>query len=362
MVTEDYYFWSHRLLVAKAAQEAGFEVFVATHINQHEERLSNKGFHVFSTRFSRSNRNLFFQLKALLELMRIFRQVKPDIVHNIALKAIVFGSIAAWVARVPRVINLVAGLGVVFTSDEKKYRLFARAGRLMAQVLLQRSNTWVVTQNSDDAREIKQMAPKANIRIIKGSGVDVSKYALKPEPGEPIRVSLVGRMLWHKGIGEFVEASKLLKSRDLAMQLVGGLDLENPAHIRESELMDWHQEGCVQWLGHREDIAYVWAQSHMAVLPSYREGLPKSLLEAAACGKPIVAADTPGCREIVIDGYNGFLVPKQNSVALAAAILKLALDPILRAQMGENSRKLVCEKFSNEIVVQQTLELYHELL
>jgi glycosyltransferase involved in cell wall biosynthesis len=365
LVTEDYYFWSHRLLIAKAAQQAGFEVFIATHIQEYGERLKREGCQVFPTFFSRDNKNLARQFLALVQLIGIFRRVRPDIVHNVALKAIVFGSIAAWFARVPKVINLVAGLGIVFTDDSKKYRFFSQLGCLMARILFQRQNTLVVTQNSDDMCEIKHMAPKASFRLIRGSGVNTGDYSPQGEPSNStIQVTLVGRMLWHKGIREFVEAARLVKQQQASVifRLVGGLDFGNGAHISESQLLEWQSSGLIQWLGHQENIAKIWTQSHIAVLPSYREGLPKSLLEAAACGKPIVAADTPGCREIVVDGYNGFLVPPKNSEALANAILRLVIDPDLRTRMGKNSRQLVCEQFSDEKVIEQTLGIYREAM
>ena len=363
-MTEDYYFWSHRLLVAKSAKQEGFDVYVATHIGEYLGKLLQEGFQVVPTIFSRNNQNLWTQTKALLELVKIFKQIKPDIAHNIALKAIVFGSIASWVTGVPKVINLVAGLGVVFTDESKKYKLISKIARFIAGVLFSRSDVLVIVQNLDDKREIQNMASKATIKLIRGSGVDIQKYFPTTEPIAPICVSLVARMLWHKGVGEFVEASRLLKSwgENLNMQLVGGLDYGNPACITEQQIFDWQSAGLISWLGHQKNIGKIWLESHIAVLPSYREGFPKSLLEAAACGRPIVAANTPGCREIVIEGYNGFLVPVRNAEALAKAIQKLAHDSKLRAKMGLCGRELVCEKFSNERVIEQTMKVYHELI
>ena len=363
-MTEDYYFWSHRLLIAKSAQKNGFDVYVATHVGKYLHNFQQEGFHVLPTIFSRNNQNLFTQIKALLQLAGIFRQVKPDIVHNVALKAIVFGSIASWVSSVPKTINLIAGLGFVFTDQSKKYRLISQFARLIARVLLSHSGAVTVVQNSDDMCEIKSMAPRATVKLIRGSGVNILNYAPVAEPIGPICVNLVGRMLWHKGIRELVEASRLLKSwgESLNIQLVGSLDFGNPACISEKQLLDWQSAGLIRWIGHQTNIAQIWAQSHIAVLPSYREGLPKSLLEAAACGRPIVAADTPGCREIVIEGCNGFLVPVRNAEALAKAIQRLAHDPALRSRMGSRGRQLVCQEFSNERVIEQTMKVYHELL
>lgn len=363
-MTEDYYFWSHRLLIAKAAQAEGFDVYVATHVEKYREELKQQGLLVVSTLFSRSNKNLLIQIKALIQLIRVFKKIKPDIVHNVALKAILFGTISSWMTRVPQTINLVAGLGVIFTDQSKKYRLISKLARMVARILFSSSNIWVIAQNQDDMREIHCMAPKARMKLVRGSGVDTTKYFPVSEPLGPVRVTLLARMLWHKGIGEFVKASRILKSwgENLDMQLVGGLDFGNPACISEQQLLDWQSVGLINWLGHQTDIARIWAESHIAVLPSYREGLPKSLLEAAACGKPMIAADTPGCREIVIDQHNGFLVPVQDAEALARAIQKLAHDSDLRVKMGNYSRQLVCREFSNEHVIEQTMELYRELV
>jgi glycosyltransferase involved in cell wall biosynthesis len=361
-VTEDYYFWSHRLPVARAARAAGFEVHVTTHVTSHGDLISGEGFILHPTRFGRSNRNLLAQILALRELISLFRSIRPNVVYNIALKAIVFGSIASKIARVPRVINLVAGLGVVFTSEDKKYRVASLLARMLARLILSSRSSVVTVQNQDDLREIKNMAPKAQVKLIRGSGVDTRSFILNPEPQGEVCVSLVGRMLWHKGVGEFAEAAKIIRDFGFKMQLVGGLDLHNPSGIPEDELLKWHQEGHVSWLGHTEDIARIWANSHIAVLPSYREGLPKSLLEAASCGKPIVAADTPGCREVVRNGYNGFLVPKGDAGALAKAILRLGLNRSLREQMGIRSRQMVEQYFCETKIAAQTLELYHDAL
>ncbi len=357
-MTEDYYFWSHRLPVARAARDAGFEVHVATHVHEFASAIKQEGFILHPTRFERSNRNLWNQFLALLELVRLFRSVRPQIVHNVALKAIVFGTIAARFSRVPKVVNLVAGMGAVFTSEERKYRLASMIARVVGRVLFGFSNTVVTVQNSDDLREIKSMVPNARVELIRGSGVNINHFIPSQEPEGSICVTLVGRMLWHKGVGEFVEASRILRDSGFRMQLVGGIDLHNPAAISKEQLQLWQSEGHIFWLGHQKNINEIWSQSHVAVLPSYREGLPKSLLEAASCGRPIIVADSPGCREIVQEGYNGFLVPKGDARALAKAILKLGLNRALREEMGRRSRQMVEEHFCEGKIVEQTLELY----
>lgn len=355
MVTEDYYFLSHRLFIAKAAQKEGFEVCVATHVGEYGDKIKQEGFILFPVSFSRNNKNLFRQLKYLLELIYIFWRVKPDIVHNVPLKSVIFGTIASWVARVPVTMNLLPGLGLSFFNH--------KITCWISRFLFQRSGVTMVVQNSDDWVEIRTIAPKAKIELIRGSGVDISCYFPNPEPLGPIQVTLVARMLWHKGVAEFVKAAEILKKQEepVVFKLVGGIDLGNIAPIMEHQLYQWQSQGFIEWLGHQENIAKIWAESHIAVLPSYREGLPKSLLEAAASGKPLIASDAPGCREIVIHGYNGLLVPVRDAFALAEAIQKLARDPILRRSMGENSRKLVCEEFSHHTVIEKTMELYEKV-
>lgn len=363
LVTEDYYFWSHRLPIAKAAQKEGFDVYVATHVNKHGKQIQQEGFVLLPTVFSRNNQNLFKQLKALLGLVAIFWRVRPDIVFNVPLKSAVFGTIAAWLTRMPVTINLLPGLGFLFFEHTKQYSLPNRIAKWMGWFLFQRSGVTVVVQNSDDLAEIKKMAPRARVELIRGSGVDITRYFPRPEPSGPIKVTLVARMSWHKGIAEFIEAARILKAQgeSMILQIVGGLDFDNIAPISENQLLDWQSQGLISWLGHQDNIADIWANSHMAVLPTYREGLPKSLLEAAACGRAMIASDAPGCREIVLHGHNGLLVPVKDALSLAKAIQKLAHDPILRSQMGENGRKLVCREFSNGKVVEQTVALYEKV-
>lgn len=360
LVTEDYYFFSHRLPIAKAALAEGYDVAVATHVTNSKELIEKAGIRVIPTLFSRSNANLFAQVKSLIELFWIFRKEKPTIVHCVALKAILFGNIAATAAGVQNLVNTIAGLGLIFTDERRKYKLFSKIARIIAKILFSRTRTVTIVQNRDDFAELEKIAPFANIELIKGSGVDCDSYAPSCEPEGRFIVSLIARMIAHKGIFEFVEASRILQQRglDICFQLVGGLDYGYDANITDQQILGWQSQGLVTWLGQRSDIPEVIAKSHVIVLPSYREGLPKALLEAAACGRPMIAADTPGCREVVIDELTGLLVKPKDPDSLAEAIERLTLDSGLRNRMGVQARKMACEQFSNLKVSELTSSVY----
>ncbi|BFU93730.1 MAG: Alpha-D-QuiNAc alpha-1,3-galactosyltransferase [Nitrospira sp.] len=366
LITEDWYFWSHRLDLARAAVAAGFDVALATRVTDHETRILKEGFRLFPIRLSRRSRNPLAELAALAELTRLYRRERPAIVHHVGLKPILYGSVAARLAAVPTVVNAFAGLGYLFTDEARQGRLLNRTlGRALRLVLASVRST-VIFQNRDDRdRLIKErVVTQEQSRIIPGSGVDVSTFTLRPPSGEGPIVMLASRMLWDKGIGEFIEAARRLAREGVSARfvLVGRCDEHNPAAIPEETVRSWVAEGLVEWWGHREDMSAVLALATIAVLPSYREGLPKSLLEAAACGKPMVTTDVPGCREILVHGVTGLLVPPKDSAALAAAIHSLLDDPSLRTAMGVAARELVVRSFSVETVTRQVIRLYRELL
>ncbi len=265
-----------------------------------------------------------------------------------------------------KVVNLLAGLGAVFSSDKLKARVLRPLVKALLGRLLRRPNTCSIAQNNEDfAVLLNQLQiPAMALKLIKGSGVDTEKFSVLPAPHEPITLALVSRLLWDKGVGEYVAAVKYLKQKGYQFDaiLVGKPDPENMASVSSEQLQAWHQDGLIRCLGHIENIAEFWRSAHIAVLPSYREGLPKSLLEAAACGRPIVTTDTSGCKEVVDDGINGFLVPVRDIQALAEALEKLILDGQLRQKMGAAGRRKVEQEFSDAIVLKQTLEIYQELL
>jgi len=367
-VTEDWYFCSHRLPIARVARDAGCEVIVVTRVNAHGEAITQEGFRLIPSQMRRRSKNPVRELAAILEIIAIYRRERPDLVHHVAMKPVLYGSIAAWLVGVPAVVNALAGLGFVFSSDRWKAKLLRPWIRSAFRLLLNQERGKVILQNPDDQRLLTESGVLSLDRtvLIRGSGVDVSCFSASPEPKDgPVVVTLVARMLLDKGVVEFVKAARLLKQQGVSFRavLVGGPDPENPASVPENQMLAWQSEGIVEWWGQRSDIPAVWAQSHIAVLPTtYGEGVPKSLIEAAACARPIIATDVPGCREIVQHERNGLLVPVKDPTALADAIARLITDEDLRRMMGRKGRELVEREFAESIVVQKTLDLYHSML
>ncbi len=366
-VTEDWYFWSHRLPLARAAKAAGYEVTVVTRVQEYGGRIRAEGFTLIPLALQRRGSNPWQELRVIAQLVRIYRTERPDIVHHVAIKPVLYGSVAAWLAHVPATVNALAGLGYVFSSNQRKARMLRPLVKLAYHFLLNRANSRTIIQNPEDRRLLTDAAflgPEKTV-LIRGSGVDVDLFAPTPEPqGVPIIV-MACRMLWDKGVREFVQAARLLHEAGVAARfvLVGKSDTENPTAVPVSQLVEWQQQGEVEWWGHREDMHRVLALSHIACLPTfYGEGLPKVLIEAAACGRPIVATDVPGCREIVRHGENGLLVSARDAPALAEALKQLILDPVLRQRMGRRGREIVEAEFSVAKVASATLAVYRSLL
>jgi glycosyltransferase involved in cell wall biosynthesis len=363
LVTEDWYFWSHRLPLAREAQRNGYSVIVATRVQEHGDRIVGEGFKLIPISMLRRSKNPLKELISLLELISIYRSERPDIVHHVAVKPVVYGSIAARFARVPRVINAIAGMGYVFSSKSIKAQVLRPFIKRMLKMLLNRSNTRTIFQNPDDQNMLIQAGIIHNelTRLIRGSGVDQKIYYSVPEPAGTVTIVFASRMLWDKGVKEFVDAAQLLKADKVSTRfvLVGDTDEGNLAAVPSAQLAAWHKSGVVEWWGRRSNMPEIFAQSHIVCLPSaYGEGIPKVLIEAASCGRPIVTTDAPGCREIVQHNENGLLVPLRDHVALAQALRQLIDDPALRVRMGARGRTLVMEKFTVEKVVGETLSLY----
>jgi glycosyltransferase involved in cell wall biosynthesis len=360
LVTEDWYFCSHRLDLAKAARDAGFEVHVATRVDQHRAVIEAEGFILHETRLGRRVGNPLREIAALIGLLR---RVKPDILHNVALKPAVFGSLAARLAGIDRVINAVSGLGYVFINKGGVTGMLRPMIVTAIRFLFGGKNRHVIIQNGHDKDFFDTLVDPSHVHLIRGAGVDEDWFIPYPEQsGTPV-AAVVARLLWDKGIGELVEAARLLKARgvDLRIALVGKPDPGNPRAIPEEEVRQWVDDGLVEWWGYKSDVREVWRQAQIAVLPSYREGLPKALLEASSCGRPLVATDVPGCNELVRDDDNGLLVAVRQAAPLADALQRLALDPQLRARLGRRARERVVEEFSIRLVVAPHLALYRAL-
>ena len=365
LVTEDWYFCSHRLPPARAAQAAGYDIVVATRVGSRGPEIEAEGFKLVPLELQRRSRNPLRELAAIAQIVRIYRKERPDIVHHVALKPVLYGSLAALFAGKPCVVNALAGMGFLFTSGSRLATVLRAVVSRLFRYLLNSGRNLLVLQNPDDADMLVSggLVVSDRIRLIRGSGVDVQRFASTPESQTPAVVMLASRMLWDKGIGEFVEAARQLRQRGSAARfvLVGDGDPDNPASISENQLKTWHDSSVVESWGHCGDMPGTLAQAHIVCLPSYREGLPKVLLEAAACGRALIATDAPGCREIVRHGINGLLVPLRDAVSLADAIERLLGDADLRRVMGQQGRRMVESEFSEAIVAQQTLAVYREL-
>jgi glycosyltransferase involved in cell wall biosynthesis len=367
LVTEDWYFWSHRLPMAYAAQAAGFDVAVATRVAAHGERIAAAGFRLHPLRWRREEFGLWASLASIREIYRLYRRERPFMVHHVAHKAALLGGIAALLARVPRVISFIAGVGYMGTSESRHARLVGAVARLLWPVLLMRRNCRVIVQNDEDRQVMVALRPGAAERIvvIRGSGVDLDHFTPLPEPpAPPVTAAYVGRMIAIKGVAILVEAQQRLwrEGVELRLVLAGMADLANPSAFDETVLRGWSKLPGIAWLGHIEDVREIWAAAHIAVLASYGgEGVPKTLLEAAAMGRAIAASDVPGTRDVARNGVNAILVTPGDAAALAEALKQLAADPARRRACATAGRALVAEKFSEAAVAAATTALYREL-
>jgi glycosyltransferase involved in cell wall biosynthesis len=362
------YFLAHRLPLAIAARNRLAEVHVTTLSRREQdlEIIASEGLRFHQLRSNANNESVMRPVLMALQLASLVKELKPDVVHFFTLKAMCVGSVAfLLLPRVPALMS-VTGLGYAFTSDSLKARLLRIPLQTVFPPLLNRACRCFVFENLDDLSFCQEYfrLPKERLYLGKCSGVDVGKYVVRPEKiGDPT-VMLASRMLRDKGVFEFVEAATRLKREGVRARflLVGDTDPENPTGIPTSQLMEWHHSGIVEWLGYCQDMLSLFSEAHVVCLPSYREGTPKVLMEAAACGRPIVTTDAPGCREVVRHQKNGLLVPPRDGHALAAALRTLIRDPELRLSMGRNGRSLAENEFSLERVIKENLKLYERIL
>ena len=374
IVNESYFFMSHRLPIARAARAAGYQVHVAApedHVWAPEgftvQALRDAGFAFHPIPLSRRGTNPWQEARTLIALWRLIRGLRPELVHLLTIKPLLYGGLAARLLGVPGVVAAVTGLGQVFVSSGATAGLLRRLAVMAYRVATGHPNGRVIVQNAGDMETLARsgaVRPERMV-LIRGSGVSLSAFAPSPEPDGPPLVILPARMIWEKGVAEFVEAARLLRARGVEARfaLVGDSKASNPRAVPQPTLEKWSREGGVEWWGRRTDMARVFAGAHIVCLPStYGEGVPKVLIEAAACGRPIVACDIPGCREITHQGENGLLVPPGDTEALAAALARLIENSDLRRRFGARGRELVEAGFSEDRVVRATLEVYRALL
>ncbi len=364
LVSEDWYFVSHRLPMARAAKRAGFEVHVATRVAADGQAIEREGFVLHPLRWRRGSLDPLHLLAAAREVRGVYRQVQPDLAHHVALLPTLVGSLAA--IGLPIVcLNALAGLGFAFTSRTPKAVFIRFTIVPLLRWLLRRRRNSVLVQNPDDRAAIRSLGVSdEKIALIPGSGVNIDALTPLPDPPPPVAAGFVGRLLSDKGLPTLVEAHALLASRGQPVEflIAGEPDPANPASIPQATLAEWKRRPGLTFLGHVDDIGAFWARAHIAVLPSLREGLPMSLLEAAACARPIVATDVPGCREIARDGVNALLVPPNDATALADAISRLAGDAELRRHFGAAGRRIVEDEFSHRRIGREIVALYQRLL
>jgi glycosyltransferase involved in cell wall biosynthesis len=362
------FFLSHRLPLALAAREAGYDVHVATPRSKHVPQIEAHALPWHALRLSRSGANPIAEWRSFREICRLYRRVQPRIVHHVTSKPVLYGTIAARLTGVPAVVNAISGMGHAHAAGNLAHRAMRAGIEVGYRVALRHPRMRTIVQNRDHlALFVRQgWIRESDAVLISGSGVDLRRFV--PRAGErdgTVRIVLASRLLYSKGVADFVAAARLLRDRkvDARCVLVGEPDADNPASIPAAVLRAWHDEGIIEHRGRQEDMPAVFADADIVCLPTYYgEGIPKVLVEAAACGLPIVTTDWPGCREIVEHGQNGLLVPIKDPQALAGALETLVRDPALRIALGRRGRARVEGEFSLDTVIRKTLAVYGDLV
>jgi glycosyltransferase involved in cell wall biosynthesis len=362
VVNKDWYFLSHRLPLAVSLRDAGAQVTIAAGATGRETEIMRHGFQFRPLTFDRGGINPFRELRTIADLYRVIRIEKPEIVHNIAIKATLYGSIAARLAGVKAIVNTVTGLGFLFTATTG----FGAALRWLVspffRLACRAKKVHFIFFNDDDRETFFQLGftTEAASTVIPGSGVEIESFPPADPSREPPTIVMCARLLLDKGLRELVAATRLLRSEGLTFRVIvaGERDSSNPHVVDAQELAGWIAEGLIEAPGFIKDTRALLSSASIAALPSYREGMPLFLLEALAAGLPIVTTDVPGCRATVEPGVNGERVPARNAIALAAALRSLITDPTRRAQLGASSRRIARERFAQDIVNAQTLRVY----
>jgi len=358
-----WYLYNFRLPLAEALRSQGYTVILVSPRDEYADKLIEAGFQWVEFSFSRKGQNPFQELGTITRLTSLYRQLKPDFVHHFTIKCVLYGSMAARFTGIKRVINSITGLGYLFIGNTPGQRLLRPLILLFYHIGLM--STQVIFQNGDDLQQFLEhgLVTSEQVQIIRGSGVDLEKFHPTPEPAGQLQVLLPARMLWDKGVGEFVQAARLLRAegRDARFLLVGDTDEDNPAAVPIRTLQEWQAEGIIEWPGWLGDMPAVMSRASIICLPSYREGLPKTLIEAAACARPLVAFDAPGSREVVIPGETGWLARFKDVEDLADCLRRLLRDKDERVRLGFNARKLVEREFSTGRIVRETLSVYSKL-
>ncbi|MEJ6518154.1 glycosyltransferase family 4 protein [Shewanella bicestrii] len=364
VVNVDWFFVSHRLPIAVAAQNFGYDVHIACQVTDKKQELEGYGFTVHSISLERSGTSVLKEFQTMLSIYRLIKKISPSLMHMITVKPVIYAGIAARILGVSKVASI-SGLGFVFIAEGFKSKLLRSLITILYKLALNDGKSRVIFQNdSDKGLFIRRgIISDSNTLIVRGSGVDLDKYQVKPEPESYPVIVLLARLLIDKGVLEFVQAAEILKSKGVPckMVLAGDTD-ENPKSVNKNQIADWVNKGIVEYWGYSKDVNSTYANCHIAVLPSYREGLPKSLIEAAACGRAVITTDVPGCRDAITPNKTGLLVPVKSSLELALAIETLCNDSKLRQSLGQEGRQLAEQAFDIKSVIQIHLNLYADLL
>jgi glycosyltransferase involved in cell wall biosynthesis len=366
VVNVDWFFLSHRLPLALAAKERGFEVHVATAVTDRAEVLKAHGLVVHELPLERSSLGVFGVGKTLIAMLRVFRTVRPDVAHLVTIKPVLLGGIVARLVRTPAVVYAVSGLGYVFGDNGIWARLAKVIVRRLYRIAFSLPNFMTIFQNENDQRALVVLSglDEKNSVVIRGSGILVSACPDIPEPdGTPV-VAMACRLLRDKGVFEFASAARLLSRKGVVARywLIGDRDPDNLASLSSPEVDALREEGIVELLGFRSDVPSLYSRAHIVVLPSYREGLPKALVEAAACARPVVTTDVPGCRDAIEPGLTGLLVPPRDATALADALETLLRDKGMRERFGAAGRRLAESEFDIAKIVDAHFRIYDKLL
>lgn len=356
---------THRLVLARGARAEGHEVHIIAPQGEGLEALKALGFATHAWQLERGSQRALGEVSAIVDLLRHYRRVRPDVVHHVTIKAVLYGSLAAKLVGVRGVVNAVSGLGYVFMAQGRRAMVRRLAIAQAYRRALSLQNSVVILQNDDDEADLRRLGALGLARVekIRGSGVDVDAFAQTPEPGGVPLVVLPARLLRDKGVVEFVAAARALKARGIVARfaLVGAIDASNPTAVTLAEAEAWRREGVVELWGHRSDMAAVFREATLVCLPSYREGLPKALLEAASTGRAIVTTDAPGCRDVVDFGRLGPLTPVGDAAALADAIAGLLADVEQRQALAQGLARRARTDFDERLVLRRHLQIWNAL-
>lgn len=361
----DWYLYNFKLSLAQALRDSGFDVVLVSTPEESAGRFDQLGFRHIDWKVGRQSTAPWLEIGSMLKLRRIFIREKPDLVQLYTIKPVLYGAIAARLGAVKRIVYTITGRGYIFLANDLKARLLRPFVRLLYRLAFSGHGVRVIFENEDDRQYFIQgkFISAEKTTIIQGVGVDTDRFAPAPEPDGIPTVSFAGRLLWDKGVGVLVEAAQAVqKTHPLRVVLAGQPDPGNPSSIDSAVIKSWADQGIVEWQGWQEDVKQVYDRSHIVVLPSYGEGVPTVLLEAAACGRAIIASDIPGCRVVVEDGVNGYLVPAGSTDRLAAALLRLIEDSNLRRKMGAAGRERALRLFTKKRINQETIQVVQELL